>query len=101
MSDEGDHGSPSLRELDQLSGVVTIWYRLGIHLGVRADDLDAIEKNYPRDLDMCKIKMFAEWLRCDTNPTYEKLTRALAAIGKRGLAESVYSTQGKWIYKIS
>jgi hypothetical protein len=53
-----------------------------------------IEKNYPRDADICKIKMFAEWLRGDSNPTYEKLVRALADIGKRNLAESVCNTRG-------
>ena len=72
----------SLRELDQLPHVAAVWYRLGLHLGVGADDLDVIEKNYPRDADLCKIKMFAEWLRSDTDPTYEKLVRALAAVGK-------------------
>ena len=94
FSDEGGH-SLTLRELDQLPGVGTIWYRLGLQLGVRADDLDMIEKNYPRDVDMCKIKMFAEWRRGDTDPTYETLVRALAAVGKRKLAESVCSARGK------
>ena len=54
-----------------------------------------IEKNYPQDADMRKIKMFAEWYRGDVNSTYEKLVRALAALGKRKLAESVCSAQGK------
>ena len=70
------------------------WYRLGLQLGVRADDLEIIGNNYPRDADMCKIKMFVEWQRGDTNPTYKKLVRALAAVGKRKLAESVCSRQG-------
>ena len=91
---EGGH-CPSLQELDQLSGVTTIWYKFGLQLGVSAEDLDIIETNYPRNADMCKIKMFAEWRRSDTNPTYEKLVRALAAVGKRKLAESVCSAQGK------
>ena len=96
ISDEGGHSeTPSLRELDQLYGVTTAWYRLGLELGVTADVLDMIEENYSRDLDMCKIKMFAKWLRRDTNPTYEKLVRALAAVGKRRLAESVCTAQGK------
>ena len=46
---------------------------------------------------MRKIKMFAEWQRGDTNPTYEKLVRALAAVGIRKLAESVCSAQGKYV----
>ena len=72
-----------------------IWYRLGLQLGVRAEDLDKIENNYPRSIGMCKIKMFAEWQRGDTNSTYEKLVRALAAVGERKLAESVCNNQGK------
>ena len=92
-SDEGDH-CPSLRELEQLPGLTAVWYRLGLVLGVRADVLDIIEKNYPRDADMCKVKMFTEWQRGDFNPTYEMLVRALAGIGKRKLAESVCISQG-------
>ena len=72
----------------------TVWYRLGLQLGVRADDLDVIDKNYPRETDMCKVKMFSKWLKSDTNPNYEKLIKALAAVGKRSLAESVCADQG-------
>ena len=75
--------------------MAAIWYRLGLQLGIRADDLDIIEKNYPRDAGTCKMKMFAKWRRSDTNPTYKKLVRALAVVGKRKLAESVCSAQGK------
>ena len=92
-SDEGAQ-FPSLRELDQLPGVATVWYRLGLQLEVKTEDLDVIEMKY-RDADMCKIKMFAEWLRCDTNPTYKKLVVALLAVGKRNLAESVCSARGE------
>ena len=80
--------------------MATVWYRLGLQLGVRAYDLDVIEKNYPRDTDMCKVKMFSKWLRSDTNPNYEKLIKALAAVGNRSLAESVCDRQGKHIHQI-
>ena len=95
ISVEGGDVPSSLRKLDQLPGVAEIWYRLGLQLEVRAGTLDMIERNYPRDANMCKVKMFAEWMRGDTNPTYKKLVRALAAVGKRKLAESVCSAQGK------
>ena len=72
--------------------MTTIWYRLGLQLGVRSDDLDMIEENYA---DVCKNKMFAKWQESDAAPTYEKLVRALAAVGERELAESVCSAQGK------
>ena len=72
--------------------MTTIWYKLGLQLGVRADDLDMIEKS---NADACMIKMFAKWQGGDTNPTYKKLVRGLAAVGERELAESVCSAQGK------
>ena len=76
--------------------MTTSWYRLGLQLGVKVDELNVIEKNYPRDANMCKIKMFTEWQRGDTNPTYHNLVRALAAVGKKKLAESVCSDQGNY-----
>ena len=72
------------------------WYRLGLQLGITSGDLDVIEKNYPRDADMCKVKMFDKWLRGDTNPTYKKLVRALATVRERNLAESVCSAKGQY-----
>ena len=80
--------------------MATVWYRLGLQLGVRADGLDVIQQNYPRRTDMCKVMMFSKWLSSDTNPTYEKLIKALAAVGKRSLAESVCDRQGKHIHQI-
>ena len=76
--------------------MAAVWYRLGLELGVRADDLEVIEKDYPRDTKLCKVKMFNKWLSSDTNPNYEKLIKALAAVGKKSLAESVCDRQGKY-----
>jgi len=53
-----------------------------------------IEKNYPRDNDMCKLKMFGAWLRGDSNATYEKLARALTTVGKRNIAEAMCTARG-------
>ena len=72
-----------------------MWYRLGLQLGVRPDALDVIESKYSRDTNTCKVKMFAEWLRSDANPNYETLVKALAAIGKKSLAESVCINKGR------
>ena len=60
-----------------------------------------IEKNYVQDVDMCKVKMFAEWHRGDSNPTYEKLVRALVAVGKTKLAKSVCKTQGQSFSRVA
>ena len=70
------------------------WYLLGLQLGVSADELDVIERNYPRDNCMCKVKMFAAWLRMDTSATYQKLARALVTVRKRKVAEALCTARG-------
>ena len=86
---------PTLRELCLLP--VPNWYLLGLQLGVSADELDVIERNYPRDNHMCKVKMFGAWLRMDTSATYEKLVKALAAVGKRNIAEAMCTARGMMV----
>ena len=83
---------PTLCDLSLLP--VPNWYLLGLQLGVRADELDVIERNYPRDNHMCKTKMFAAWLRMDTSATYEKLVKASVAVGKRNIAEAMCTARG-------
>ena len=83
---------PTLRNLSLLP--VPNWYLLGLQLGVSGDDLDMIERNYPRDNDLCKVKMFGTWLRMDTSATYRKLARALVTLGKRNVAEALCTTRG-------
>ena len=83
---------PILRDLCLLP--VPKWYLLGLQLGISADELDVIERNYPRDNHMCKVKMFASWLKVDTNASYRKLARALVAVGKRNVAEAMCIERG-------
>ena len=85
-------GIPTLRELSLLP--VPNWYLVGLQLGVSADEMDVIERNYPRDNHMCKVKMFGTWLRVDTCATYERLARALVAVGKRNIAEAMCTARG-------
>ena len=82
----------TLRDLSILP--VPNWYLLGLQLGVSGDDLDMIERNYPRDNDLCKVKMFGAWLRMDTSATYRKLARALVTLGKRNIAEAMCTARG-------
>ena len=79
--------APSLKELNNLP--VTRWYFLGLQLGVDEHALEVIEKNYPQDIEMCKLKMFQTWLNTDPSATYKKLNQGLAAIGEPTL-------QGQW-----
>ena len=83
---------PTLRDLSLLP--VPNWYLLGLQLGVSGDELDIIERNYPRDNDLCKVKMFGAWLRMNTSPTYRKLARALVTLGKRNIAEAMCTARG-------
>ena len=83
---------PTLRDLCLLP--VPNWYLLGLQLGVSADELDVIERNYPRDNRMCKAKMFGTWLRMDTSASYRKLARALVTVGKRNIAEPLCTARG-------
>ena len=69
------------------------WYGLGLHLGVRADLLDIIRNVSKYESKLCKL-MFYIWLRDDPSPTFEKLVRALAAVGKRNLAEPLLAARG-------
>ena len=57
------------------------------------DLLDAIRKTSKHESKLCKL-MFTVWLRDDQSPTYEKLARALAAVGKRNLAEPLLAARG-------
>ena len=70
------------------------WYFLGLQLGVSGHELDEIERNYPRDNQMCKVKMFGTWLRVDASATYGKLARALVVVGERSLAEAMCTARG-------
>ena len=83
---------PTLCDLTLLP--VPNWYLLGLQLGISADELDVIERNYPRDNDLCKVKMFGAWLRMDTSASYGKLARALAAVGKRNIAKAMCTARG-------
>ena len=83
---------PTLRDLSLLP--VPNWYLLGLQLGVSGDDLDVIERNYPRDNHMCKVKMFGVWLKIDTSASYERLARALVTVGKRNIAEAMCTARG-------
>ena len=83
---------PTLCDLSLLP--VPNWYLLSLQLGVSGDELDVIERNYPRDNHMCKVKMFGTWLRVDTSATCRKLARALVTLGKRNIAEAFCTARG-------
>ena len=83
---------PTLRELRQLP--VTKWYNLGLQLEVNQEELEKIQSKHPQNDRICQTKMFGVWLRQVENPNYEKLLKALAAIGRRDIAESMCDKEG-------
>jgi len=89
-------GAPTLRDLSLLP--VPNWYLLGLQLGVSGHDLEVIERNYPRDNKLCRLKMFGTWLRGDSSATYGKLARALTAVGKRKIAVNLCTERGMTVY---
>ena len=73
------------------------WFQAGIQLGVKEYELKTIEQNYPKDSKRCKDEMFIAWLNSDPSASYEKLAKALFAIGKKSIAESICSAHGECV----
>ena len=70
---------------------------LGVYLDLKREQLDAIERDHPRDNNRCKIDMLGCWLDTTTNPTWEAVAEALDLMGKRKVADTIrkkYSTKG-------
>ena len=86
---------PTLRELRQLP--VTKWYNLGLQLEVNQGELEKIQSKHLQNDRICQTKMFGVWLRQVENPNYAKLLKALTAIGRRDIAESVCDKEGNTI----
>ena len=87
--------TPSIRELGslKLSGQYQ-WYKLGSQLGVEQHVLERIEENYPRDSEIRQYKMFGEWLRRDTEASWDKLCGALQIVGEDKLVKHIASHHG-------
>ena len=84
--------SPTIRYLSELH-VTKNWYALGLQLGISSQELDKFQRDYTRDEEMCKKKMFGAWLR-SSSPTFWNLNKALIAIGRKDVAESISKREG-------
>lgn len=67
---------------------VTDWHQLGINLGVPADELRRIERDYQGN-DRRRVEMLDLWLRCTPNATWEDVVRALQQMGENTVAENI------------
>ena len=87
--------------LIQLTGLALKWKEVGDHLGVPADELDAIQQNNHGSVDMvqnCLRDMFKWWLRKGKAEarTVGKLTMAVCAVGRLDIEIQIKKKYGKW-----
>ncbi|XP_019862747.1 PREDICTED: uncharacterized protein LOC109591456, partial [Amphimedon queenslandica] len=67
------------------------WRKLGLYLGLIHPELKTIEDNYPRDAERCLEECLAEWLKNDTEATWEKLAIAVGEAGEKSAATYIRS----------
>ena len=67
---------------------VTDWHQLGINLGVPADELRRIERDYQGN-DRRRAEMLDLWLQRTPNATWEDVVRALQQMGENAVAEEI------------
>ena len=67
---------PTLSELDN-NVRTNKWYALGLQLGIKDKELEAIEKHRGGDIDQCRRAMFSTWLGTTSNPCRKELLIAL------------------------
>ena len=67
------------------------WKMLGLQLGLPISTLIAIEKDTGGQIDDCKMKMLALWLRGATfaPPSWQVLQDALRKIGETELSDKI------------
>ena len=87
------HMKPQLKDLVLLQ--TTKWYNLGLQLGIEDTELDMIEENNPKNIDVCKRKMFKTWLRITSSPSYQQLVESLQTVGEIREADRLSKKYGK------
>ena len=83
--------------IKELEEIVHEWYLLGCFLEVDQPELDTIEYNNPKDVAMCKAKLFGAWSNMK-NPLWSDLVYALFMMGKDELARRIMKKYGKFIH---
>ena len=70
------------------------WYNIGLHLGIKPDELDCIRDRNNRDPDTCFMEMLKVWLRRPGDEaTWQKLVEALKSetVGYGDVANTIMS----------
>ena len=86
--------NPELKDLIDLQ--VGDWYRLGLSLNLKSDDLNIIEEDHRRDTRKQTCKMFDHWLKAQPDASYEQLIKALHKVGDETVANSLRKKYGKY-----
>ena len=66
------------------------WYKLGLSLGLSAQQLDTIEQKQPNPFKR-KVEMLKSWFEKDKTASWETVVDALYMINETGLATDVQS----------
>ena len=85
------HSGMNTPTLDQLLDHIrtTEWFRLGLKLGVRQDDLEVIESDRRHDSSGALRDMLRKWLKEHSNPMWSVMVRAMKEIGEVKKARSL------------
>ena len=78
--------TPPLKDVTDALKDVTLWEELAVQLGFRASQILLIQKH---PIDVQKLQMIIEWLKVDTEASWEKLVDALAKINEKVLAAQI------------
>ena len=95
----GSPCKPTVRELSALKLlIVNQLYDLGTKLGMKFDLFERLEEVYSHDSRMKQNKLFDEWLKMDSEASWEKLHEALCNIGEKKLAKCIDLKYGRCTY---
>ena len=81
--------TPTLKDLSNALDSVMDWHLLGVKLGIKAHELETIEKNYHGDNVRCKHEMLGRWLQNAKLPTWKAVADALCQMGKHAVASKI------------
>ena len=87
-------GIDDLFEVEMFLQNVNKWQRLGLALGLLYPTLERIDENQRGNIEKCRTKMIAAWLKQQDNvckngvPSWAVLRKALEKIGENQLANS-------------
>ena len=75
----------------------SLWYDIGQELDIEDHKLNTIKANHAgksTQSNDCTCDMYAHWIRTEDKPTYEKLAKALSAVGMRETASTLCAKYG-------